>query len=63
MDLSGDRRLILEHRTGPGRLLARGDAEGTLRHVAALWGYEGVMQEVDVGTDAVLVTCSASPAA
>ena len=63
VDLSGDRRLILEHRTGPGRLLARGDAEGTLRYAAALWGYEVVMQEVDAGTEAVLATYSASPAA
>ncbi len=63
VDLSGDRRLILEHRTRPGRLLARGDAEGTLRYAAALWGYEVVMQEVDAGTEAVLATYSANPTA
>ena len=63
VDLSGDRRLMLEHRTGPGRLLSRSDAEATLRHVAALWGYDVVMQEVDASNDAVLATYSASPAA
>ena len=63
VDLSGDRRLMLEHRTGPGRLLSRADAEGTLRHVAALWGYEVAMQEVDAGTEAVLATYTASPPA
>ena len=63
VDLSGDRRLILEHRTEPGRLLSRGDAEATLRHVGALWGYEVAMQEVDASTEAVLATYSASPTA
>ena len=52
---------MLEHRTGSGRLLSRQDAEGTLRHIAALWGYEAVMQEVDADTDAVLASYSAAP--
>ena len=61
VDLSGDRRLMLEHRTRPGQLLARKDAEATLQQVAALWGYEVAMREVDAETDAVLATYSAGP--
>ena len=61
VDLSGDRRLLLEHRTRPGQLLAKKDAEATLRQLALLWGYEVRLQEVDSTTDAVLATHTASP--
>jgi len=61
VDLSGDRRLMLEHRTRPGQLLAKKDAEATLRQLALLWGYEVRLQEVDSATDAVLATHTASP--
>ena len=63
VDLSGDRRLMLEHRTRPGQRLARRDAEATLRYVAALWGYEVRLQEVDGQTGAVLGTHTAGPPA
>jgi stage V sporulation protein R len=63
VDLAGDRRLILQHRTRPGRLLAKRDAQATLSYVAALWGYEVSLQEIDVGTEAVLAHHSATPAA
>ena len=56
VDLTGDRRLMLEHRTRPGQLLSRKDAEATLHHIAALWGYEVQLQEVDATTGAVLAT-------
>ncbi len=62
VDLFGDRRLLLEHRTVPGQLLAKKDAEATLRQLAALWGYEVRLQEVDSASDAVLTTHTASPA-
>jgi stage V sporulation protein R len=62
-DLSGDRRLLLQHYTRPGRLLQRRDAETTLRHLALLWGYEVRLQEVDAATDAVIATHTASPPA
>ena len=62
-DLSGDRRLLLQHQTRPGRLLQRRDAETTLRHLASLWGYEVRLQEVDAATDAVIATHTASPPA
>ena len=61
VDLFGDRRLLLEHRTVPGQLLAKKDAEATLRQLALLWGYEVRLQEVDSASDAVLATHTASP--
>ncbi len=61
VDLSGDRKLLLEHRTRPGQLLAAKDAAATLQHVATLWGYEVHMQELDAVTDAVLATHTARP--
>jgi stage V sporulation protein R len=61
VDLEGDRRLMLQHRTKPGQLLAQPDGAQTLRHLAALWGYEVRMEEVDADTDAVLATHSGSP--
>ncbi len=61
VDLSGDRRLLLEHRTHPGQLLAKKDADATLRQLALLWGYEVRLQEVDATSDAVLATHTASP--
>ena len=63
VDLAGDRRLMLQHRTRPGQLLAQRDAELTLRYVAALWGYEVKLQEVDSETEVVLATHSAGPPA
>ena len=61
VDLAGDRTLMLEHRTRPGRLLAKRDADATLRHVADLWGYEVRLQELDANSDAVLATHAAPP--
>ena len=55
VDLSGDRRLVLEHRARAGQLLEPRDAEATLRCVALLWGYEVHLQEVDAASDAVLL--------
>ena len=60
-DLSGDRALQLEHRTEPGQLLQPRDAQLTLRYLAALWGYEVRLAEVDARTEAVLATHAAAP--
>ncbi|MCG5502016.1 SpoVR family protein [Ectothiorhodospira lacustris] len=54
VDLSGDRRLILEHRAVDGRLLEESDARQVLRHLATLWGYGVKLYEVDPRTDKVL---------
>ena len=63
VDLADDRRLMLQHRTRPGQLLAPRDAEATLRYVAGLWGYEVRLQEIDVDTGTVLATHTANPPA
>src|SRR3712207_6932834 len=47
VDLGGDRRLVLEHRTDAGRLLQEGEARQVLRHLASLWGYDVLLREVD----------------
>ena len=47
VDLTGDRRLLLQHRTTAGRLLHKADADATLRYLATLWGYEVQLEEVD----------------
>jgi stage V sporulation protein R len=59
VDLAGDRRLMLQHRTRPGRLLAERDAQATLAHAAALWGYEVKLEEIDSATEVVLTTHTA----
>lgn len=61
VDLGGDRRLMLEHRTRPGQLLHAKDAAATLRYLASLWGYEVRLQEVDMATDNILAVHSAGP--
>ncbi len=63
VDLAGDRKLILQHRTRPGQLLASRDADATLRYVASLWGYEARLEEVDADTESVLATHTAKPSA
>ena len=47
VDLSGDRRLILRHTVMNGSLLDEMDAKKVLQHLADLWSYDVVMQEVD----------------
>lgn len=61
VDLEGDRRLTLQHRTRPGRLLAKRDAEATLRYVASLWGYEVRLQEIDADNETVLADHRTGP--
>ncbi len=41
VDLSGDRQLMLEHRTRPGELLAKADAEATLAPTGGAVGVRG----------------------
>lgn len=59
VDLTGDRKLLLEHRTVAGRLLSKDDATLTLQHIAALWGYETQLLEIDAETEATLATHTA----
>jgi stage V sporulation protein R len=61
VDLSGDRRLILEHRTHAGRLLEEQEARQVLRHLASLWGYDVLLREVEPGSGATLREHAVSP--
>lgn len=61
VDLSGDRRLVLEHRVNAGRLLDEQEARQVLRHLASLWTYDVLLQEVDPATGAVLKQHAVSP--
>lgn len=47
VDLPGDRRLILRHTVMNGSLLEEGDTRKVLQHLADLWSYDVVLQEID----------------
>ena len=47
VDLTGDRRLVLRHAVVDGALLQEGDANLVLQHLAALWSYDVLLQEID----------------
>jgi len=53
-DLSGGRRLTLQHRVRNGVLLEKDQCDRTLQHVAHLWGYRVKMLEVDAETGKTL---------
>ena len=63
VDLAGDRCLQVEHRTKPGQVLHKKDAEATLRALADLWGYEVKLTEVDDRTGAAIARYGAQPSA
>jgi stage V sporulation protein R len=60
VDLAGDRRLILRHGVVNGALLHENDAKLVLQHLATLWTYDVLLQEVDA-TGAILKELAASP--
>jgi stage V sporulation protein R len=47
VDLAGDRRLMLRHHVIKGAQLYDTDAKRVLQHLADLWSYDVVLQEVD----------------
>lgn len=61
VDLAGSRRLVLQHRVLGGKILDVVDAALVLRHLASLWGYDVVLEEVDAETNEVLKAHMASP--
>jgi stage V sporulation protein R len=61
VDLSGDRRLILEHRVHSARLLEEQEARQVLRHLASLWGYDVLLREMDPATGACMKEHAVSP--
>ncbi|HEU4519090.1 MAG TPA: SpoVR family protein [Microvirga sp.] len=50
VDLTGDRRLIVQHNVVNGALLQEQEALRVLQHLADLWGYDVLLKEVDVST-------------
>jgi stage V sporulation protein R len=47
VDLAGDRRLILKHTVMNGSLLDETDTKRVMQHLADLWSYDVLLQEVD----------------
>ena len=47
VDLAGDRKLMLRHQVLEGKILGKEGAAKVLQHLADLWGYDVVLQEVD----------------
>ncbi|MBY5581563.1 SpoVR family protein [Rhizobium leguminosarum] len=47
VDLAGDRRLLLQHIVMNGCYLQEADMKQVLQHLADLWGYEVLLQEID----------------
>ncbi len=54
VDLAGARKLVLHHQVAEGRFLDAEEAELVMKHLAALWGYEVLLQEVDKKSGEVL---------
>jgi spore cortex formation protein SpoVR/YcgB (stage V sporulation) len=60
VDLAGDRKLILHHNVLNRILLDEADARRVLQHLADLWGYDVVMQEIEPSSGTVLKEHAAS---
>ena len=60
VDLAGDRKLMLHHNVLNRILLDEADARRVLQHLADLWGYDVVMQEIEPSSGTVLKEHSAS---
>lgn len=60
-NLSGNRRLVVNHAVRDGRLLDKTEAENTLQYLADLWGHRVKLLETDVENDDVLVEHDALP--
>ncbi len=50
VDLSGDRRLILQHNALNDMMLEERETRDVLQHLADLWGYDVLLREVDAET-------------
>ncbi|MFP3544627.1 SpoVR family protein [Rhizobium sp. SIMBA_035] len=60
VDLAGDRRLLVQHKVTNDWMLQENDTKLVLQHLADLWGYDVLLQEID-GSDAVVAEHHASP--
>ena len=54
VDLSGDRRLLVQHNVVNGIRLEEDDAKQVVQHLADLWGYDVQFQEVEPASGKVL---------
>lgn len=63
VDLAGSRKLVLHHRVVEGRFLQAEEAALVMKHLANLWGYEVLLQEVDSKSEQVLKEHAATPEA
>ncbi len=61
VDLTGDRKLVLEHRAMNQIVLDEDDTRSVLQHLADLWGYEVSLEEVDAATGARLKKHTVGP--
>src|SRR3546814_561800 len=61
VDMAGDRHLMLEHNVTNGTVLAASDADQVLRHLANLWGYEVILNEIDRDSGKTLKEHRAKP--
>jgi stage V sporulation protein R len=61
VDLAGDRRLVLEHRVTNNILLEETSAQSVIQHLADLWSYDVVLNEVDDQDDEGLAEHTAKP--
>ncbi len=48
VDLAGNRKLVLHHRVRDGKMLELANASMVLGHLANLWGYEVLLQEIEL---------------
>jgi spore cortex formation protein SpoVR/YcgB (stage V sporulation) len=60
VDLTGDRRLVVQHNVLNRILLDDSDGRRVLQHLADLWGYDVLLKEVDAATGAELKQHTAS---
>jgi len=61
VDLSGDRKLMLEHRAANQIMLDENNARSVLQHLADLWGYEVVLEEIEAESGARLKKHTVGP--
>ena len=61
VDLTGDRKLVLEHRAMNQIVLDEEDTRSVLQHLADLWGYEVSLEEVDAASGARLKKHTVGP--
>jgi len=61
VDLTGDRKLMLEHRVMNQIVLEEEETRAVLQHLSDLWGYEVVLEEVDAATGARLKKHTVGP--